>query len=332
MKQTNLSIFIPHYGCPNCCSFCNQRTISGTKNPPSPIEVRNILEEQLPVLADKKMMAEIAFFGGSFTAIDREYMTALLEAARYFTENYPSQYNGIRCSTRPDCIDDEILGILKKYGMTTIELGAQSMDDEVLFENRRGHTSEAVRNASKLIKEYGFTLGLQMMTGLYKDTPERCIKTAKEFISLGADCVRIYPTVILKGTYLGELFEAGKYKSFGFDETVDLCAELLGMFEEAGIPVIRLGLHSGGDFDGNILGGVFHPALREMCEGRRMFYRMKTYMDSSGEKRFRVFTDRRNISLISGHKKENKIKLNNLGYSFVITEEDGTDLRIELVR
>ncbi len=278
------------------------------------------------------MTAEIAFFGGSFTAVDREYMIELLKTAQYFTVNYPEQYNGIRCSTRPDCIDREILDILKAYGMTTIELGAQSMNDEVLSLNRRGHSAEAVRNAAMLIKEYGFTLGLQMMTGLYGDTPERCIKTAEEFIELGADCVRIYPTVIIKGTYLGDLYEKGGYKSFGFDETIDLCAVLLEMFEKADIPVIRLGLHSGGDFDGSILGGVFHPALREITEGRMYFNKMKEFMEASGKKRFRVYTDRKNISRISGHKKENKIKLSNLGYSFVITEEDGADLRIEAVQ
>lgn len=332
MKQTNLSVFIPHYGCPNCCSFCNQRLISGTKNPPTADEVRAILAEQQPILRQKGMTAEIAFFGGSFTAVDRGYMTELLKTAHYFTKNYPEQYSGIRCSTRPDCIDREVLDILKQYGMTTIELGAQSMNDEVLAANRRGHDAQAVRNAAELIKEYGFSLGLQMMTGLYKDTPQGCIETAREFIKLSADCVRIYPTVVIKGTYLGELFENGIYQSFSFDETVDLCAELLEMFACADIPVIRLGLHSGGDFDGNILGGVFHPALREITEGRMTFNKMKEFMDKSGEKRFRVYTDRRNISRVSGHKKENKIKLGNLGYSFVITEEDGTDLRIEAVR
>lgn len=278
------------------------------------------------------MTAEIAFFGGSFTAIDREYMINLLKTAQYFVKNYPEQYNGIRCSTRPDCISEEVLDILKSYGMTVIELGAQSMNDEVLCANRRGHDSEAVRNAAALIKKYGFRLGLQMMTGLYGDTSEYCLETAKEFIKLKADCVRIYPTVIIKGTYLGDLFEQGKYQSFGFDETVDLCAELLSMFCAAEIPVIRLGLHSGGDFDGNILGGVFHPALREIAEGRMAYKRMKDFMDGSETKKFRVYTDRRHISRISGHKKENKIKLGEYGYSFVICEENGTDLRIEAVQ
>ncbi len=331
MKQTNLSIFIPHYGCPNCCSFCNQRCISGTKEPPSPEDVRAILKEQQPVLAQKGMTAEIAFFGGSFTAVDREYMTELLKTAHYFVTAYPEQYNGIRCSTRPGCINREILDILKTYGMTTIELGAQSMNDEVLSANRRGHNAQAVRSAAALIKEYGFKLGLQMMTGLYRDTVEYCLSTAAEFIELGADLVRIYPTVIIKGTYLGELFEKGEYSSFDFDETIDLCAVLLEMFEKADIPVIRLGLHSGGDFDGNILGGVYHPALREIAEGRMYFNRMRAFMDKSGKTRFRVYTDKRNISRISGHKKENKAKLSSLGYSFVITEEGGTDLRIETV-
>ncbi len=283
------------------------------------------------MLAEKGMTAEIAFFGGSFTAVDREYMVELLKTAHCFVTRYPEQYNGIRCSTRPDCISREILDILKQYGMATIELGAQSMNDEVLSANRRGHNSEAVRNAAALIKEYGFKLGLQMMTGLYKDREEYCLSTAAEFIRLNADCVRIYPTVIIKGTYLGELFEKGEYSSFGFDETIDLCAVLLEMFEKADIPVIRLGLHSGGDFDGNILGGVYHPALREIAEGRMYFNRMKKFMEMSDSTRFRVYTDRRNISRISGHKKENKAKLSELGYSFVITEEDGTDLRIEPV-
>ncbi len=281
------------------------------------------------MLSEKNMCAEIAFFGGSFTAVDRNYMINLLKTANHFTTNYPEQFCGIRCSTRPDCINTEILDILKEYGMTTIELGAQSMNDMVLSANRRGHTAEEVRKAAKLIKEYGFTLGLQMMTGLYEDTPEFCIETAKEFTKLGADCVRIYPTVVLKDTYLGELYEQGLYKSFDFDETIDLCAKLLTIFDKAKIPVIRLGLHSGGDFDGEILGGVFHPALREIVEGRIMFYRIKKAMDESGKKRFRVYTDRRNISLISGHKKENKFKLSELGYSFSITQEDGTDLRVE---
>ncbi|MBR7061045.1 MAG: radical SAM protein [Eubacterium sp.] len=193
MKKGNISIFVPHLGCPKQCSFCNQKTITGKQNQPTPEDVEKALET---ALKRRGYEYEIAFFGGSFTAIDRQYMISLLEAAFPYIEN--GSVKGIRISTRPDCIDTETLDILKKYGVSSIELGAQSMDDEVLQANLRGHTAKDVENASKLIKEYGFELGLQMMTGLYKDTDEKAIETAKKIIALKPETVRIYPTVVLK--------------------------------------------------------------------------------------------------------------------------------------
>ncbi len=328
MKQTNISVFIPHNGCPNRCSFCDQRYISGVNKPPPADEVRTLLSEQLPILSRNDMAAEIAFFGGSFTAIDRGYMVSLLEVAEEFVRNYPDRYNGIRCSTRPDCIDDDVLGILKRYGVTAIELGAQSMDDAVLSMNDRGHSSDDVRKASELIKSYGFSLGLQMMTGLYGDTPEKSLRTAEEFLKLCPDTVRIYPTVILSGTRLGELYENGTYKSFTFDETVSLCAELLGMFEKSGIAVIRLGLHASREVEERMLGGVYHPALREIVESRMFCNEMEKAMEALGGNRFSVYTDERNISKVLGHKKANKEYLNSIGKEFVIVKEKGTKLRV----
>lgn len=329
MKQTNLSVFIPHKGCPNCCSFCNQRTISGSVTAPIAEEVRRLLLEQQPVLEKSGTAAEIAFFGGSFTAIEREYMEQLLETAAYFTRNYPQQYNGIRCSTRPDCIDRQRLDLLKKYGMTAIELGAQSMSDRVLEANFRGHSAADVENAARLIKEYGFSLGLQMMTGLYLDTVDDCRKTADRFIALKCDTVRIYPTVILDGTHLGELFKSGTYKSFGFEETIDLCAELLEKFTAAGIPVIRLGLHASRDIEEKLLGGVYHPALREKVESRIFLRKMLEQMEKTGVKHFRIYTDRRNFSRIIGQKKENRERLLERGFSFELSERSGAELEIE---
>jgi histone acetyltransferase (RNA polymerase elongator complex component) len=153
---------------------------------------------------------EIAFFGGSFTAIDRSYMVSLLEEAKPFIEN--KVFSGIRISTRPDAIDEEVLLLLKKYGVTAIELGAQSMNDEVLLSNRRGHTVDDVVNASLLIKKHGFSLGLQMMTGLYKSTREIDVETAKRIVALKPDTVRIYPTIVLENTHLAELLKSGEYK------------------------------------------------------------------------------------------------------------------------
>ena len=328
MKQTNISVFVPHYGCPHRCTFCDQRSISGTQAPPAAEEVSALLDGQAGHLRETDTRAEIAFFGGSFTGIDENYMRSLLAAARDAVRKYPDIYTGIRCSTRPDFIDSRILGILEEYGMTAVELGAQSMDPEVLRLNERGHSPEDVERAAAMIREHGFSLGLQMMTGLYGDKPEYCIKTAERFIAMKADTVRVYPTVILEGTRLGELYKAGKYKTFTFDETIDICAKLLRMFDAAGIPVIRLGLHASEEVEAKMLGGVYHPALREITESRIFFEDMLSEMKRLGGTRFIVCTDPKNISKVSGQKKENKRKLGELGYRFDIKGEKGTRLRI----
>ena len=268
MKRTNISVFIPHIGCPHRCSFCDQRSISGAAHAPSPEEVAALLEEQAPHLAERGMQAEIAFFGGSFTAVPREYMVSLLECAHAAVQKHSAVYCGIRCSTRPDCVDGEIIAILKKYGMTAVELGAQSMSEEVLTANERGHSAEDVRRASRPIRESGISLGLQMMSGLYRDSEDAVRYTCREFIALKPDTVRIYPTVILKHTRLGRLFESGEYQSFGFEQTVDLCAELLREFTAAGVRVIRMGLHASAEVESEMLGGVYHPAFREIVESR----------------------------------------------------------------
>ncbi|MCM1055034.1 MAG: radical SAM protein [Bacteroides sp.] len=326
MKQTNLSVFIPHKGCPNTCSFCNQRFISGSERAPSPEEVRAILAAQVGFLEKNDMSAEIAFFGGSFTAVDADYRRELLYAASEYVKEFPRQYVGIRCSTRPDCIDEAILEELCLYGVTAVELGAQSMNDEVLRVNLRGHTAEDVRRASRLIKSYGIELGLQMMTGLYKDEPRYCIGTAEEFAELKADTVRIYPTVILKGTMLDELREKGLYQSFSFEDTIELCADLLLFFEEKKIPVIRLGLHAEEGVESRMTGGVYHQALGEIVKSRIMLRRMREQMRCLGGSEFIVYTDRRNISLVTGHKGQNRDILLKEGITFKIKEKDGAYL------
>lgn len=287
-----------------------------------------MLEEQAGNLAKRGMTAEIAFFGGSFTAIPREYMLCLLETAKSAVERFPV-YTGIRCSTRPDCVSEEIAEILVKYGVTAVELGAQSMSDEVLSENERGHTAEDVRKAAKIIKDSGMELGLQMMTGLYRDTPERCLYTAEEFIRLSPKTVRIYPTVILKNTLLGELFGRGEYKSFSFEETVDLCARLLVRFEERGIKVIRLGLHASPEVERDMLGGVYHPALREIAESRVMLDELKKQLEKREKGRYIVYTDPRNISKVTGQKKCNKKALSELGYEIEVLPLEGEYLLIK---
>lgn len=265
MSHSNVAIFVPHLGCPHNCSFCNQRTISGAQTVPTPQEVSATASGALAQLGDKAAEAEIAFFGGSFTAVEPELMESLLAAAAPFVGK--GMFKGIRLSTRPDAIDDFKLDILARYGVTSVELGAQSMDDRVLKMNGRGHTADDVRAASRLIKERGFELGLQMMTGLYGDTPDGARRTAREIAGLAPATVRIYPTIVLRGTELERLRKEGIYKPETLDEAVELCAGLLRFFEGRKIKVIRLGLHASDGIAEEYTGGPWHPAFRELCEG-----------------------------------------------------------------
>lgn len=313
MKHANIAVFVPHNGCPNQCSFCNQRTISGTAKQPSPDDVALACEKAMQGGCEGACV-QLAFFGGSFTAIDRAYMISLLEAAQpYIKSGFLN--GGIRVSTRPDFIDDEVLLLLKKYGVRAIELGAQSMDDKVLLLNQRGHTAEEVENAAGLIKSYGFELGLQMMTGLYGSDDEDSIDTARKFISLAPDTVRIYPTVVLPGTMLAELYLSGEYKVASLDESVELCSHLLEMFDEADISVIRLGLHAQQDVCDEYLAGGYHPALRELCEGEIYYRKIKAALEGQPQGSYEITVASAEISKAVGQKKKNIIRLAELGYN-----------------
>lgn len=316
-KHINIALFVPHLGCPHQCSFCNQKSISGC--------VKQTTEDDIRYAADTALRSadcsqgEIAFFGGSFTAIDRDYMISLLKTANEYIKN--GRVGGIRISTRPDCIDEEVLTVLKKYGVTAIELGCQSMDDEVLALNKRGHDSRAVEEASRLIKEFGFELGHQMMTGLYGSTPEKDIETAKKLISLKPDTVRIYPTVVLENTELCEKYRNGEYAPQSLDEAVELCSELLKMFSKADIPVIRLGLHSGGNVEEGFVAGVYHPAFRELCESKIYFDKAAALLEGVPKGNIDMTVSAKFVSQALGQKRGNIEKLADLGYKCRIIQD-----------
>ncbi len=316
-------------GCPNCCSFCNQRTISSTVKAPTAEEVTEILDNACRKLHDPHN-TEIAFFGGSFTAVERSYMVSLLKAAQPFIEKYG--LIGIRISTRPDCINDEILSLLKQYGITSIELGAQSMCDDVLAANDRGHTADDVKKASALIKSYGFELGLQMMTGLYMSSPEDEFYTAEQIIAIKPKTVRIYPVVILGGTKLADLYQSGVFKTYVFDEMAEICAELLEMFEAAGIKVIKLGLHSSDEVQGEAVGGYYHPAFREICLG--INFRKKIESLIGGEGSCKILVNPKALSMAAGQKKCNISYFAQKGISIkIVADESISDINeIKVIR
>lgn len=317
MKHANVSIFVPHIGCPHACSFCDQKTITGTVAAPTADDVRAACDIAVKSKKCNAENSEIAFFGGSFTAIERDYMVSLLTAALPYIEG--GFFYGVRISTRPDCIDEEILSVLKDYRVTAVELGAQSMSDEVLRLNRRGHTAEDVRTAAQKIQKAGIALGLQMMTGLYGSTPDLDRKTAQEFVKLHPDCVRIYPTVVLEHTALGALYKNGTYVPQTLEEAVPLCAELLEKFSENHIPVIRLGLHSGGNVEEGFLAGAYHPAFRELCEGEIYLRKMLSAFENLPKLcTYTVSVPQKSLSKAKGQQKRNEKALRNSGIQCTI--------------
>ena len=305
MKQhANLSVFVPHSGCPQRCLFCNQNRISGEDRTPSPAEVRALCEKFLPA-RDESGHTEIAFFGGSFTAIDRGIQRGLLAEAYPFVQS--GRASGIRLSTRPDAIDAETLDFLAQYGVTAVELGAQSMDDAVLAANRRGHTAADVRRASALIRAHGgFSLGLQMMLGMYgvRDARADALQTAQQFIGLGADTVRIYPTVVVADTPLCALYRAGQYTPLTVAQAADIAGALLRLFEDAGVRVIRVGLHSDESLRASAVAGPFHPAFGEMCYSRVFRAKIAEQLPA-GTGPFTVYVHPGCVSRALGYRREN---------------------------
>jgi len=261
-KRRIIPLFIPHAGCVHDCVFCNQRRISGAEVAAGADEVR-----QAVLSADASEPTELAFYGGSFTAMPVPEQTRLLDAAQPFLRLNPS--NSIRLSTRPDYIDRAIVRRLKSYGVTTIELGAQSMCDDVLCASRRGHSASDVLYASEIIKDAGLSLILQMMTGLPGDTRKKSLHTAAQFVDMRPDGVRIYPTVVVRGTELFEMWQRGDYIEHTVEDAVALCAELYALFEDAKIHVIRLGLNPTDELSaGAAVAGAYHPAFGELVYSR----------------------------------------------------------------
>lgn len=262
-QHYTIPIFIPEKACPYRCIYCNQYAIANQNTLPSLTEVKDKIETYLstfPENAKKK----IGFFGGSFTGMSIEEQNLYLDPAYSYIKQ--GKIAAIQLSTRPDYITEDILENLKKHGVETIELGAQSLDDEVLKLSRRGHTATDVRKSAKMILDHGFRLGLQMMAGLPGDTFEKTMNTAREIVELGAHCTRIYPTLVIRGTKLEELYQAGEYEPLSMDEAVQWSKELMKWFNANDVTILRVGLHpSEGLLTGkDLVAGPFHVSFKEL--------------------------------------------------------------------
>jgi len=262
-----IPFFIVYQGCPNRCIFCNVHKIAGN-NPKSITEksFRETIHKYLSQAKRNTDHVQIAFYGGNFTGMEKERQAELLKYAHSFIQN--GQVHDIRISTRPDYIDNECLELLKCFGVSTVEIGAQSFVDEVLKLSHRGHSSSDVINAMKMLKEWGFKTGIHIMLGLPGDNRSGYEYSIRETIALKPDMVRIHPTIVFQGTGLAELFLKGVYTPLGMSEAIDMCIYALEKFAEAGIPVIRLGLQTNREMEtaGSIVAGPYHPAFRSLVE------------------------------------------------------------------
>ncbi len=306
MRKYNLPIFIPHRGCPHHCVFCNQKKITGVDTDIKTDDVRCMIDRFLSTIKTDNASVEVAFFGGSFTGLEHETQGRLLSVAAEF---FP-RVSGIRLSTRPDYISREVLDLLAKYNVTTIELGVQSSNDEVLRLNNRGHSFDDVKKASEMIKARGISLGHQMMLGMYGADPQKDMQTVRDIIELQPDCVRIYPVVTLRDTKLQKLYENGEYQPYTVDKAAELAKEAVCMFRENGIDVIRVGLHSSEELDtgDSVIAGPYHQAFGELVESLcfRDVIEKEIQKKDLRNCAFEFACKPNDVSKVIGHKRMNK--------------------------
>mgnify|MGYP004526135005 FL=1 len=315
-KEYIIPIFVPHLGCPNDCTFCNQKKISGQTKNVKAEDVKNTIEYYLNNFKDDNKYIEVAFFGGSFTGIDIDKQKELLSVAYEYIKN--KKIDSIRISTRPDYINKEILKMLKSYGVKTIELGVQSTNDYILNKSKRGHTFEDVKKASKLIRKNGFILGHQMMVGLPESTRQDEINTAKDLIKLKPKIVRIYPVLVIKGTQLEKDYESGEYTPLTVEQAVETAKDLLVLFNKKKINVIRIGLQNTNEItDPNskksqVVAGPYHPAFRQLVESRLWYDNIANEIKkvNSNVTHIQIDVNPSDINNAVGHKRINIEKIN----------------------
>ena len=306
-----IPIFVPHEGCPHNCVFCNQDRITGAKDDVTAQTVRNTINEYLETIQNKSATIEVSFFGGTFTGIREEKQRELLEVAKEFKDK--ERIDKIRLSTIPDYINDYILTYLKEYEVNIIELGVQSLDEEVLKKAGRGHSVQNVINASRLIKEYGFVLGHQIMPGLPRDTFEKDISTTKASLKMEPEICRIYPALVIKDTPMEKMYKCKEYVPYSLEEAVNVSKVMYDIYRKSNVKVIRIGLQPTESINegADIVAGPFHPSFRELVEGSLLADIILENMKQ--EKNALIHINPKDLSKLYANRKSyfNKLKENN---------------------
>lgn len=303
-----IPIFVPHKGCPHNCIFCNQKRITGQIQMQTESDIDNQISRYLKTIKRDNVNIEIAFFGGSFTAIPKKEQNQYLSIANKYLKN--GDINAIRLSTRPDYINNDILDNLKKFGVSIVELGVQSMDEEVLSASQRGHSTKDTISAINTLKEKEFTIGVQLMVGLPNDSKSKCLETTRQVVSLKPEFTRIYPALVIKDTYMEFLYKSGRYEPLELFEAVDICREMLINFESNDINVIRIGLQPTNDMQlgKNIVAGPYHPSFRQLVENeiyKGMIAFVLNIAKVTSDSVVTITSGSRNYSNVIGQKKSN---------------------------
>lgn len=309
LKHYTIPIFIPELACPFQCVFCDQKKISGHSSIPSANEVKKIIETYLKSFIHKNAVVNIGFFGGNFTGISMNEQEEYLKTASVYLRN--GDIHGIRLSTRPDYINEEVINLLANYSVSTVELGAQSFHDDVLLKSGRGHKAADISNAAVLIKKANIKLGLQMMIGLPGDSAEHSSYTASKIIEHGADNTRIYPTLIIKGTALERLYKAGKYSPLSLNEAVKQTKSVYLLFEKSNVNVIRVGLHPSEELlsGEELIAGPFHISFKELVLSSIWKDQLNNSVDEKSGKSITVKTSNEEINYAVGYQSSNKLML-----------------------
>jgi histone acetyltransferase (RNA polymerase elongator complex component) len=308
-----IPIFIPHRGCPHDCLFCNQQKISGYDREEAPPPVALTIDLWLERKKDRKQV-QVAFFGGSFTCLTKSEQVAMLSAVQPYIA--AGKVDTIRLSTRPDCIDPGVCALLKEYSVGVVELGAQSLSDAVLQKSLRGHTADATRNAFRLLKATGIQVGLQLMPGLPGETSASFLRGIDEVIALQPSFVRLYPALVVKESGLEKLYHASRYRPLSLKKAIALTARCYQKLTEAGIGVVRMGLQPSALLEQNVVAGPYHPAFGELVQSRLWLKKIRAGLAALGpEQKLLIHISERDMSAVTGMKKQNTKRLEALGFS-----------------
>lgn len=313
-----IPIFISHQGCPHRCIFCNQVSITGkgqeTGAEVSAFQVQRIIAEQLSwPRRNTRQEIQVAFYGGSFTGLERNLQEELLQAVKSFIQK--GQVHSIRISTRPDYIDSDTPVFLKKNHVKTVELGVQSLDPEVLQASQRGHSLGQIEDAICYLRESdAISIGAQLMVGLPGETSKKIITGARHLAQMRPDFVRIYPTLVIEGSGLAQHFKQGKYKPLSLNKAVALAAIMKSVFDESSIPVIRMGLQPSDSLEDNILAGPFHPAFGELVKSRLFYKKIRAILNRTKNiEQRKIICAASDQSIVRGQKNINIKKLSARG-------------------